>query len=219
MKKSITCLLATCALYPAVSFADIEIKPSNGVGILAINGKAVETKTFFSDLPELKAKNGTTQIVVEYTAEITESADDYVLEDSDTFVLTFKAADTTVRVQAPEISNRYDLKSFNRNADWRLLDDRGNPLSFTWGKLEKEGFQLGRDYEKELEEFNSTDTQAAVKSLNTETHSFNKSVPTSQPPSNVHPDQKMVGQMLEYWYEQASDETKNNFKNWLETGQ
>lgn len=219
MKKVLTSLLVSCALYPAATLADIELNPANGVGILAINGKPVESGTLFSGAPELKLANGKAQIVAEYTAEIIESADDYVLEKTDTFVLTFEARDTTVSIQAPEISSRYDLKAFNETGNWRLLDTQGNTLPFTFGKLEKEGFQLGRDYEKELKKFNSSGSSAALNSLAIETHSFQN---TSQPytaADNAHPDQKMVGQMLQFWFEQANEETKNKFKSWIKTSQ
>lgn len=219
MKKVLTSLLVSCALYPAVTLADIELNPANGVGILAINGKPVESGTLFSGAPELKLANGKAQIVAEYTAEIVESADDYVLEKTDTFVLTFEASDTTVSIQAPEISSRYDLKNFNETGNWRLLDDQGSALTFSVGKLEKEGFQLGRDYEKELKNFNRSNSPAALNSLTVETHSFQN---TSQPytaATSAHPDQKMVGQMLQFWFEQANEETKNKFKSWIKTSQ
>ncbi|GAA0700837.1 hypothetical protein GCM10009104_32410 [Marinobacterium maritimum] len=217
MNKTLTSLLATCALYPALSFAEIEISPANGVDILAINGKPVESETFFSGTPELKIQNGKAQIVAEYTAEIVESADDYILENSDTFVLTFEASDTTIRVQAPQISSQYALNEFNKQGNWKLLDAQGNSISYSLGKLEKEGFQLDRDYEKELKKFNRSNAEAALGSLTVETHSFQNSAPAYQPEGNAHPDQVMVGKMLQFWYEQANTETKNKFKSWIET--
>ncbi len=217
MNKVLTSLLASCAIYPAISFAEIEINPASGVDIIAINGKAIESEGFFSGMPELRVENGKTQIVAEYTAEITESADDYSIESTDTFVLSFEAADTTVSVQAPDISSQYDLKAFNKKGNWQLLDARGNPISYSIGKLEKEGFQLDRDYEKELKVFNRSNAEAALGSLTFETHSFHNSAPVYQPEGNAHPDQKMVGKMLQFWYEQANSETKNKFKSWIET--
>ncbi len=217
MNKTLTSLLATCVLYPSLSFADIEINPASGVDILAINGKAIESESFFSGTPELRIENGKTQIVAEYTAEIVESADDYIIEKSDTFVLTFEAINTTISVQAPEISSQYELKAFNRKGNWKLLDAQGNSISYTFGKLEKSGFQLDRDYEKELKAFNRSNADAALGSLTVETHSFQNSAPAYQPEGNAHPDQKMVGKMLQFWYEQASTETKNKFKSWIET--
>lgn len=209
--------MAACALYPTLSLAEIKINPSNGVDIIAINGKPVESETFFSGLPQLKIANGKAQIVAEYTAEIVESADDYILEKSDTFVITFDASDTTVTVRAPEISSQYDLKAFNREGNWQLLDNQGRSISYHVGKLEKEGFQLDRDIEKELKVFNRTNADAALGSLTVETHNFHNNTPSHQPADNSHPDQKMVGKMLQFWFEQANEETRNKFKSWIET--
>lgn len=217
MNKRLATLFISCALLPSISLADINISAGDGVKILAINGEAIDAGTFFSAAPELTAHNGKAQIVAEYTAEITESADEYQLEKSDTFVLTFTAENTAIRIHAPEISNRYSLKAFNSTGNWQLQDAAGKSVPFVFGKLEKEGFQLVRDYEKEVKEFNNSTADAAVSELNIETHSFNQGRATYPAESNFHPDQKMVGQMLQYWYEQANTETRNKFKSWTES--
>jgi len=217
MNKKVLPLLISMAVFPSISQADIALSTGEGVNILAINGKAIDQGTLFSGSPELRADNGKTQIVAEYTAEISDSADDYRLEKSDTFVITFSAADTTVKVHAPEISSPYDLKEFNESGKWMLKTKDGQSISYEYGKLEKEGFQLARDYERELENFNKTRSDAAIISLNQETHSFNKGTAAQPVSSSAHPDQKMVGQMLQFWYEQASTETRNKFKSWIES--
>ncbi|MET3999819.1 DUF2057 domain-containing protein [Marinobacterium sp. MBR-109] len=219
MKKMVLPLLISMAVIPSISHAEIKLSTGEGVNILAINGKAIDQGTLFSGAPELKADNGKTQIVAEYTAEISDSADDYRLENSDTFVITFSAANTTVQVHAPEISSAYDLKAFNESGEWTLQDKDGHSISFDYGKLEKEGFQLSRDYESELKKFNNTQSDAAMISLNHETHSFNKGTPAQSVSNSINPDQKMVGQMLQFWYEQASTETQNKFKSWIKSGQ
>jgi uncharacterized protein YccT (UPF0319 family) len=202
---------------PSITWADIKISAGSGVNILAVNGKAIDQGTLFSKSTDITAENGSSQIVAEYTAEIKHSADDYTLEKSDTFVISFTANDTIVSVHAPEISSRYALKTFNEAGNWRLQKTDGKSIPFNFGKLEKEGFQLGRDYEKELKVFNSSSAKAAMASLNTESHSFNTGTP-AQPVSNgIHADQKMVGQMLQFWYEQAGTETRNKFKSWIES--
>lgn len=219
MKKILLPLLISCSIMPSMVFADIKIAAGSGVNILAVNGKAIDQGTLFSDSPDITAENGRSQIVAEYTAEITQSADDYILEKSDTFVISFTANDTTVSVHAPEISNRYGLKAFNESGNWRLQNTDGKSIPFDFGKLEKEGFQLARDYEKELKAFNSSSAGAAMASLNTETHNFNKGTPAQPVSSGIHADQKMVGQMLQFWYEQASTETRNKFKSWIKSSQ
>jgi len=218
MKKIILPLLISSSFIPSMVLADIKISAAEGVSILAVNGKAIDQGTLFSDSPEITAENGRSQIVAEYTAEITQSADDYTLEKSDTFVISFTASDTTISVHAPEISSRYGLKAFNESGNWRLQNTDGKFIPFDFGKLDKEGFQLARDYEKELKAFNSSSAKAAMASLNNETHSFNQGTPVQPVSNGTHADQKMVGQMLQFWYEQASTETRNKFKSWIKSG-
>lgn len=217
MKKHFILLLI--GLMPAISLADIQFSADEGVRILALNGKEVDQGTLFSGASELSAPNGKAQLVVEYTAEINRSADDYLLETSDTFVITLAAADTRVHIGTPEIASRYDLRVFNREGRWQLRDDSGKPLSFVFGKLEKEGFQLGRDYENELKAFNASQDKAALPELNIETHKFNSTPSTSTYSETATSDQQMVGQMLQYWYEKASPKTRKDFKRWIESGQ
>jgi len=217
MKKHF--ILLFIGLMPAIAMADIHFSAGEGVRILALNGKAVDQGTLFSGASELSAPNGKAQLVVEYTAEINRSADDYLLESSDTFVITLAAADTRVQISAPEITNQYDLKAFNRSGQWQLQDETGTPLPFVFGKLNKEGFQLGRNYESELKSFNASQDKAALPELNSETHKFHNKSPVPPLSDSGMTDQKMVGQMLQYWYEKAGPETRNNFKRWIESGQ
>jgi len=215
MKKYFILLFVN--LLPALALAEVHFAPGEGVQVLALNGKAVEQGTLFSATSELAAPNGKVQLAVQYTAEISRSADDYLLENSDTFVITLAASDTRVHISAPEITSQYELKAFNQEGTWQLQDDSGKPLSFVFGKLEKEGFQLGRNYENELKDFNASRHKAALPELNSETHKFS-STPSAIPPSEtVKSDQKMVGQMLQYWYENATPETRNKFKSWIES--
>lgn len=215
MKKHF--ILLFIGLMPTFAMADIHFSAGEGVRILALNGKAVDQGTLFSAASELSAPNGKAQLVVEYTAEISRSADDYLLESSDTFVITLAAADTRVRISAPEITSQYDLKAFNRSGQWQLQDETGKTLPFVFGKLEKEGFQLGRNYESELKAFNASRAKAALPELNIETHNFDHGSSDNPLSYSDTADQKMVGQMLQYWYEKASPETRNKFKRWIES--
>jgi len=219
MKRPYLLLLAFLAAFSIQAMADIEFSAGEGVSILAVNGKAVDQATLFSGTPDISAPNGKTQILAEYTAEISRSADDYLLEKSDTFVITLSASDIHIRVSAPEITSRYDLKKFNTSAQWKLTDANGNSVPYVSGKLEKEGFQLARDYENELRIFNSSQNQAALPELNMETHNFNTGVSVKPSQEATGTDQKMVGQMLQFWYEQANKETRNKFKSWIKSSQ
>ncbi len=128
------------------------------------------------------------------------------------------------------------MRAFNRNPEIRLLAADNTPLPFAKDKLIKEGFQLGRDYEQELAEYNSSNAPAALATL--------VSVPNQQaqvqpevntlPPSSAASSEQikqkqsqaespavnqqkteaeppMTKEMLRYWYEKADEKTRQEF--------
>lgn len=209
--------LLTCFI-PSVVFGDVTIKLNQGTDILAVNGKAVERSSLFDSTGSLRLENGKNQIVVEYTAEIEESSDDSILETSESYVLLFEAKDTEIKLQTPKITNHYDLKKFNQSPQWMLVDSQGRTLPYQSGILKKEGFQLARDYTAELMKFNQSGVAAAMPALRVERHQFNEQPvvkKSAEPASNA--DQKMIGEMLQYWYQQADEPTRNKFKSWIKT--
>lgn len=205
----------------------MELEFTHGTDILAINGKEHSDGSLFSGDNQLRLANGRHQLAVRYTAEIETSADEYELEKSDVFVLVFTAEDSKLQLSTPAIDSSYDLKKFNRNKNWKLTDAQGNSVDYKISVLEKEGFQLGRDYEEELAVFNRSQAPAAISGL---THTGEHAAPTGYssaqtfsapvPATNTaNNDQKMAAEMLKYWYQQADKSTRNNFKNWINTSQ
>lgn len=208
------------AFFPSLVFGDITVQLNQGTNVVAVNGQAVEQVNLFDGVGSLTLNNGKNQLVVEYTAEIEESADDFILETSETYVLLFEAEDTAITLTTPEISSQYELKKFNRSPQWQLIDSQGKSLPYTADILKKEGFQLARNYETELKAFNQSNSRAAAPELQIERHAFQQK-PSSgyatAKPENT--DQKMVGQMLQFWYQQADRNTQDKFKSWIKTSQ
>ena len=73
-------------------------------------------------------------------------------------------------MRIPPIKSAYELKQFNDQPDFRILNSAGNAIQIHWDRLVKEGWQIGRDYEKELAVFNATDSPAAVKPMETDAY-------------------------------------------------
>lgn len=81
-----------------------------------------------------------------------------------------------------------------------------------------------RDFDKELVDYNQTDAPAAVRfgevsaspavaqgSANTTLQSAGNAPPAGTPTG----DQAMAEKMLKYWYQQADDETRQRFWEWI----
>ncbi len=217
--RSISKALALSAIFfSPLSFAEVVVHLNQGTSILAVNGQNIEDTGLFDSKGKVQLPNGKNQILVEYTAEIGKDAEDIVLETSESYVLLFEAKDQNLRLQTPKIKSYYDLNEFNSTPQWKIVDAQGKTIKYQSAILAKEGFQLARNYENELKVFNQSGSSAALASLQVERHQFNESpVVKNQPASTPKTDQKMIGEMLQYWYQQADENTRNNFKSWINT--
>ncbi|MFO8140880.1 MAG: DUF2057 domain-containing protein [Marinobacter sp.] len=207
--STVTCLLA--ALLPLSAWAEIELSLGPCVSVQAVNGSEQSA----SSGQTLTLANGSRQLVVECTAELGRDA---TLETSDAFVLRFAAENTELTLSAPEIRSSRDMASFNRQGNWNLADGEGRPAAFTSDVLEKEGFQLVRDYPRELEAYNRSGAVAAVaaraETVGTELTLNQEGLLLD---SQADPDQEMVSRMLRYWYLKADKKTRKEWDSWVDS--
>lgn len=210
-KLIISALFTTLFALPAA--ADITLKADMGIQILAHNGQEVTTNT-------LRTDNGTHQILVRYQIDLSRKKDNAQLENSDTWVLLFKAEDQHIQLSAPRISNASQFRQFNRNGNWQLTTAENRQVKFEKNPLKKQGFQFNRNYEQELQQFNDTDHPAAFIASKTEGQLTKKTSNSSQkktPESSQDSADINTEQMLHYWYKSADKNTQIRFKNWLKS--
>jgi len=212
-------MIAASMLVIAPVHADVSLQLGDGVNLHALNGEAWSGQGVLDSRSPITLENGTHQIVVDLTAELGRSRDDSVIESSDSFVLLFQASDRQLVLSAPGVESRSELEDFNNEPVWQLNDQEGNSVSFRMDVLKKTGFQLVRDYEEEVADFNRDGTsEAALMPHQNNRESFSVS-PRSMPASDVAEDQEVVGQMLRYWYLKADDKTKSEMKRWINSGE
>ncbi|MCO4757333.1 MAG: DUF2057 domain-containing protein [Oceanospirillaceae bacterium] len=220
MKKTLCALFVSLLGFSSSVVADVQVQFEDGISVLALNGKEVTNESLFSGTDFVKLNDGLNQLVVQYTAELKKSADDFELETTDSFVLLFDVKNIALVLKAPLIRNEDDVDTFNRRGDWRLLDVRGVAQVVKVSSLKKDGFQLSRDYERELEEFNLTDAAAALPYERVEGLVAESPLPAvkSQAGNNKQSQSSelnMPEKMLRYWYNQADSETRKRFKQWI----
>lgn len=210
------------ALLMSTAQADVRLQLGNGVNLHAIDGEAWEGPGMFESKSPIILENGTHQIVVDVTAELGRNRDDSVIESSDSFVLLFQADNRELMLSVPEIESRSQLEDFNDEPSWNLRDAEGKRIDFKRDVLKKTGFQLVRDYEAELAEFNREGiSEAALMSRRDARGSFAPSSP-SMSASEVaegQEGQEVVRQMLRYWYLKADENTKSEMKHWINSGE
>lgn len=204
------CLICTGS--PA--WADITIEIPQNITIVAENGKNTQINKRAS-MPD-----GDNQIVVQFQGELSRkhADEDAEFEYSDTFVVRFNASNQPLKMVTPRIKRLSELEKWNKGPDIRMLDSAGRDLDIQIARLEKDGIQIFRNYETELEAFNKTDSPAALDTLSSVPENFVSS-PTPAtvkvaPKHQAQPQSKadMAEDMLKYWYQQADEEARVRFK-------
>lgn len=209
-------LLSLALVSPA--FAAVTFAVPNSVKIIAVNGKETKSKDHQAQMP-----NGINQVVFRVDTELKgKTLIDADRVQSDVLIMRFTAEETTLTLGIPEIRRERDLEEFNKNPEMTLTDKDGNAVVFAWDRLIKEGFQLMRDYEDELEEYNESKASAAVSLSELGVARAGKKVSRSVGAWNTGSetveksgDQAMTERMLKYWYQQADDDTRKRFWEWI----
>lgn len=221
-------LVVGSLLISSPAMADVSLRLPEGIKLVATNGKKAKIYRH-TNLPD-----GINQIALQYEGEFGKDINDSDMEYSHVFVVTFDAADAKLEMKSPNVRRKSHVENFNKNPNITIVDQHGTVIPTAIGKLEKEGFQLMRDYERELEEFNVSGSPAAVPPGTTSQAASQsktvqpKSVKVKKPYTSTNtvkemPQQPQAGgqpeipeQMLKYWYEQADEETKERFKEWVD---
>jgi uncharacterized protein YccT (UPF0319 family) len=136
-------------------------------------------------------------------------------------VILFEAEDETLTLSAPDITTRRGMTSFNEIPDWIFRNNAGKDHEFHMDVLEKTGFQVVRNYEQEISEFNKGRSQAAWTGgdVSTVPHSNAAAAAETISSGKSVEDQETVRQMLRYWYSKADEETRSEMKHWIVSGE
>lgn len=214
LNNSIFCLIF-CLSISSVSVADVKVKIKDGVSLLAVNGVEFKAGRYFENKNEIFLKNGSNKLLIQYTAEIKTSSSDYELESTNPHVILFTEADVELILGVPRIRNMSELGRLESKGEWRFHNVSGQPIAFKYDVLKKEGFQLSRDYGRELETYNRTQSIAAINLSNSKFNSGSyqfESVPDKASAVGIN---NMPEEMLRYWYNQADSASRERFKIWI----
>ncbi|MFV8457373.1 DUF2057 domain-containing protein [Vibrio owensii] len=213
----------TCALALAMSgmaFADVTVTVPDDVSILAANGEKVKLSGgFFASEKSFTLPDGVNQVVFRYAPYFSQGNDRLSVE-SDVIVTRFDATDAELSLQVPEYRDLRQAEDKIKDLDWKLVDVSGNAIAVEQDKLIKPGMQIGRDYVREVEDYNKTGGVAAVGVV---------SAAVIQPatlPAKIPADMKQTKpatmkadstaeEMLHFWYQKADVETQARFKDYI----
>ncbi|PFG58505.1 hypothetical protein ATG66_1055 [Vibrio sp. ES.051] len=208
----------TCALALAMSgmaFADVTVSVPDDVSVLAANGEKAELSGgFFASERILTLPDGVNQIVFRFTPYFNQGNDRLSVE-SDAIVTRFDATNAELTLQLPKYRNLRDAEEKIKQLDWTLVDASGQTIAVKQDKLIKPGMQIGRDYVREVEDYNKTGGVAAIAVAG---------AVVAQPvtlPANSLEEMKhtqtdsTAEEMLHFWYQKADADTKARFKTYV----
>lgn len=220
--------LLVMAMTTFSSHAAVDLIVDSEIDILVVNGKTPSgTGSIFSSAQTYELPDGVNQIAFRYSYNFEKGGSIETVE-SVVSVTKFTAKNQEITIQLPKFKDVREAERSINNASWSILDvDSQQPISFTQDKLIHNGFQLGREYTKEIAEYNRTSGPAAV-STTVVTQPVKKAVPaialstpvatdavvenaaqnttvTTQTPNTAE-------EMLYFWYQKADDKTKAKFK-------
>ncbi|QYJ84814.1 DUF2057 domain-containing protein [Shewanella mesophila] len=204
MKKSLPMSLVSSFLLLPTAQAAITINLPNNTEPLLLNAEEIEDRS-------LTADNGTQQIVFKYQSNYRQQGQRQRFT-SDPVILTFTGEDSVYTIELSSINSSKDAIKFNHAPNVTITNNHGESISYHIDTLTKEGIQLGRNYQQELKAYNLTSAPAALLPTNT---SKPISIETQVMKSDSKTDdteQIDVGKMLDFWYQQADQETKKAFK-------
>ncbi|GGK77704.1 hypothetical protein GCM10007941_29770 [Amphritea balenae] len=72
--------------------------------LIIVNGEEADSDSFFGSRNQAELENGSNQVLIQYSVEIT-SAGDTEIETSDTHVILFTAKDTSLEIKALKIKS------------------------------------------------------------------------------------------------------------------
>lgn len=190
--------------------ADISFTVSPGVSLVAVNGIEVKNHSFFDRNNKLTLPNGKNQVLVRYSVEIKKSGS-LEIETTNPHVLVFNEVDKEIHLLVPDIKRLSEFRKFNAGKSWLLKESSGRSIQYLSQPLIKDGLQINRDYERELQELNASGGEIAITTgayLAVYTPVLNE--------SNKKSDSINLPEIsLQYWYLNADSETRKRFKSWV----
>ncbi|MGF1695589.1 DUF2057 family protein [Vibrio kyushuensis] len=207
--KTISC---TCALLISQSvFADVTINIPDSIDLYTANGEKPELSGgFFSSTKTLTLPNGENQIAFRHNVYFDKSNDRITVE-GDTIIAKFDAQDEELTFSLPTFRNEREAQAQIKDLDWALVNTSEQSIEVKQDKLMKDGMQIGRDYQREVEDYNRAGGIAAITAMGVAIPvTLPEPVPVQLPEKSGSAD--TAEEMLHFWYDKADEETKARFK-------
>lgn len=206
----------TCA---NIAMAEVKLVFPDTVDIIVANEYGVNMKSggLFSSTKSVTLPDGVNQIVFRFTPYF-EQGNDRVKVPSEPIVAKFNAHDAELEFQLPKYRDARQAEANIDTMEWALVDEGGTPVQVIEDKLIKHGFQMSRDLQREIQDYNRQGKGVAVIATATAaatsaTLSANTTMKSGA--ESGASDDSTAEEMLHFWYDKADAETQARFKDYV----
>lgn len=206
--------LATAALFTSTAaFAGVVTSGSN-IDFLAIDGQKA-SKSLLKSQNAFTATEGQQHQVVVRVTEIIKSGSDHSLFESVPVIVTFQGTAEDVVISAPRISTLRDANNFQQSPKVFVKTVSGQEVPSKQDVLPQEGFLPNANIVENLSNYNSSGSAASVSGLATSSApALVAGSAKAQKGKIIVQGENIVEQQLQYWFQQADQETQKRFLNW-----
>lgn len=215
MKLSRLVIAASAALF-GLSAVAADLSTSSNIEILALDGQKTSNALLKKNKNTTISDNEPHQVVLQVT-EIISSGSDRRLFESVPLVVKFTAGSEDVVLKAASLNDESGAARFEKNPQVKVFTASGKELASEQEILRQEGLFPGANLVENLSAYNSSGAKAAVAGFAT------ASMPVAMGMAGVGKAQKgkvivqgenVAEQQLQYWFQQADQETQQRFLNW-----
>jgi len=198
-------------VFSTFAMAKVTITVPDTVEFLAANSEApqLEGSMFYSN-QTITLPDGDNQIVFRYAPYFNKGKDRVTVE-SQAIIAKFNANDAKLHFDFPKYSTLSQAQKNINNLQWGLEDQAGNKLTIEQDRLIKQGVQIGRNYPREAQDYNTKGGPAAIVTALTLTQRALKQGELKEVNGK-----NTAEEMLHFWYTKADPATKARFKQYVE---
>ncbi|WP_375750258.1 DUF2057 family protein [Vibrio sp. HN007] len=211
MKITKPLLLSALISVSCSVYADVNLQFDGSIDLYVVNGQKADSKGggLFSSTKAVTLPDGENQIAFKYSYYFDKKDEREVLE-SDVIIAKFNASNAELTIDIDKAKNQKQAKQYLAEKRWALVDTKLNQaVPVAQDTLHFEGFQLSRNFQTEVSEYNKAGGPAAI--------TRHKEIVAIVPEMEAQEGQfkNKEESMLHFWYEQADEETKTKFKEFI----
>ncbi|USE37058.1 DUF2057 domain-containing protein [Endozoicomonas sp. SCSIO W0465] len=220
VRRLLGALLVSTLAMPVI--ADNTLVLPEKTKLLVLDGKDANE---LSSKKDLSLGNGRHQLVFQLKTLVREGGDTKMFTTSP-YIMTFNlSGDQTYTINAPTLKTARDTNKLSQSpkTQFSITNAKGQTIPFEFSVLNKSGLLIGGDTVEDIQKFNLSDSPAAVREMAGTVYiatpqGISYQV-AQQPQPAVMPAsataQPMSESMLQYWYNQADETTRERFLQWI----